>query len=165
MAKIIIGFIGKLEMSVIAQRLFVTNCLLIVTLLTSCNRSNAKEDLNKEMQSVSSWSATAQMVGNAWLKGNLPDKYAQQTLKKTQTELLKNSNNIAKIKSSSNYIHHYQLLLTSEVLKLASQSNQISITIAKHDNSATQLALQQLESEIQNLNQLKIPEESHEKNL
>lgn len=153
-------------MSVIAQRFLVTNCLLVLTLLMSCNRSTTKEDLKTEMQSVSSWSATAQMIGSAWLNGNLPNKYAQKTLKKTQTELLKTRNNIANIKISNKDIKNYKMLLLAEVLQLANHSGKMSETIAKNNHFATQRELQQLRVEIQNLNQLKtIPEASYEKNF
>ena len=58
------------------------NYLLILILLTSCNTKTSAEEITKEMQNVSSWAATAKMVGDAWLRGAVPSKYAKQTLRK-----------------------------------------------------------------------------------
>ncbi|MDF5710338.1 MAG: hypothetical protein PUP90_22380 [Nostoc sp. S4] len=143
------------KISVINQKLFVSNCLLILTFMTSCNSANSKEDLSKEIQSVSSWAATVQMVANAWLKSNVPKKYAQQTLNKAQTEFLSEKKKISQIKPSTNVIQHHQSLILTNVSQLANQTEKMSKTIAQNNHSQVQQELKQLEIEVQKINQLK----------
>lgn len=138
-------------MSVIAQKFVIANSLLLLTLLTACSRSTINEEFKKEQQSVSSWSATAQMVGNAWFKGSLPNQYAQQTLHKTQAELLKAREKILKNQIASNDNQHYQY----HVLQIANQTEEISQAIAQNNRLLVQTEMQKLNKEIDRLNQLK----------
>jgi len=152
-------------MPVINQKLFASNCLFILTLLTSCNQSNNKEDLHQEIQSVSSWAATVQMVGNAWLKGNVPSKYAQQTLNKSQSQLVQEKNKIFQIKPQTNIAHSYQSSLLNNVNQLTSQTGNISQAIDQNNHSLAQQELTKLETQLQKLHQLKTKlEASYEKN-
>ncbi|MBD2448249.1 hypothetical protein H6G76_13950 [Nostoc sp. FACHB-152] len=118
-------------MSVISQKFALINCLLMLTLLIACSRSTSNEDFKKEKRNVSSWSATAQIVGNAWIQGNLPNQYAQQTLHKTQIELLKAREKISKIQLSNNANQPQQLLLIAKILQIANQTEEISQAIAQ----------------------------------
>ncbi|MDQ3819197.1 MAG: hypothetical protein M3362_16185 [Acidobacteriota bacterium] len=47
-------------------------------LLTACTSPSDK--LTKELKTVSSWSATVRMVGEALMGGEVPDAYAKRTL-------------------------------------------------------------------------------------
>ncbi|WP_138502528.1 hypothetical protein [Nostoc sp. PA-18-2419] len=123
--------------------------------MTSCNSANPKEDLSKEVQSVSSWAATAQMVTNAWLKSNVPKKYAQQTLNKAQTEFLSEKKKISQIKSSTNVIQQHQSLIVTNISQLATQTEKMSKAIAQNNHSQVQQQLKVLEIEVQKINQLK----------
>lgn len=60
--------------------------LLVLLALTSCTRSPAAQ-LKSELQTISSWTATARMTGEMWLKGNVPDAYASRTLRTAQESL------------------------------------------------------------------------------
>ncbi|MCP6760623.1 MAG: hypothetical protein NHB32_18190 [Fischerella sp. CENA71] len=156
----------NLKMSVINPTLFVSNCLLMLTLLTSCNSSNNTEDLRKEIQSVSSWAATSQMVGNAWLKGNIPNKYAQKTLNKAQREFLKEQKKISQIQPSTNLIQYYQSLMQTHLSHLANQTEKMSKAIDQNNHSLAQQEIKEIEIEVQKLNQLRtIPEAGYEKNI
>lgn len=71
--------------------------LLLVTLLTACSNKSSKDQLTNELQTITSWSATAQMVGEAWVRGAVPTVYAKQTLLTAQQELQKETNTLAQL--------------------------------------------------------------------
>jgi hypothetical protein len=50
--------------------------ILAITLVGACKPTTPEE----RMDSVKSWLATAQMVGESWLRHSTPDKYSRQTL-------------------------------------------------------------------------------------
>ena len=60
--------------------------LLFLLALTSCTRSPA-DQLKTELQTVTSWTATARMAGEAWLKGTVPHAYAARTLRTAEETL------------------------------------------------------------------------------
>ena len=62
--------------------------------LSACSRSSSHEKLVKSLQTIQSWTATAQMVGETWQQGKVPDAYAEQTLKKSQEEIDREANNL-----------------------------------------------------------------------
>lgn len=132
----------------------VINCLLILTLLASCSSKNSAEDMDKETQSVSSWVATANMVGDAWIRGAVPNKYAEQTLERATEELQKEKNKIDKIKLSKDVSEHNRSLLLAEVLQLANKIEEMSRAVAKKNNSEVQQKLGELAVEKQALNKL-----------
>jgi hypothetical protein len=51
--------------------------VLAITLLGACKPPTPEE----RMDSIKSWLATAEMVGEGWLRHSTPDKYSRQTLK------------------------------------------------------------------------------------
>jgi hypothetical protein len=48
------------------------------------------------MDSIQSWLATAEMVGEAWLRHTTPDKYSRQTLELSRESLLQISSDLLK---------------------------------------------------------------------
>ena len=48
------------------------------------------------MDSIQSWLATAEMVGEAWLRHTTPDKYSRQTLELSRETLLQISSDLLK---------------------------------------------------------------------
>ncbi|QIR35897.1 hypothetical protein HCG51_03405 [Tolypothrix sp. PCC 7910] len=133
--------------------IFLSNCLLTMIWLTSCSNQYAKADLNKEIKNVSSWSATAYMVGDAWIHDNVPDEYAQTTLKKAQEEILKEKASIEKIPKND------KSGILDKVLQLANKTEKISTAIAQKNRTQVQKSLSELAVESQSLKQLKtIPE-------
>ena len=61
--------------------------LLSIALSTACRNRSAADEFQKEMQTVTSWAATAHMVGEAWLRGAVPTRYARRTLQTAQEML------------------------------------------------------------------------------
>lgn len=123
--------------------------------LTSCTSSSSSEEMAKEVQNVSSWSATAHMVGDAWIHGAVPKKYAQKTLKKAQEEILKERDNIVKLQTSQLTIKEHKSVLASKLLLLANKTEKISIAIAKTNRAEVQKSLEELEAESRLLNRLR----------
>ena len=72
-------------MKSLIKNVLLTGLLLI---LTACSRS-PHDKLLEALETIQSWTATAQMVGEAWQQGNVPDQYARQTLIKSQQEISK----------------------------------------------------------------------------
>ncbi|MDZ7962932.1 MAG: hypothetical protein RMY34_34560 [Aulosira sp. DedQUE10] len=121
--------------------------------LTSCSSKSSQEDLTKDIKNVSSWSATAYMVGDAWIHDAVPNKYAQATLKKAQTEILTERDSIVKIPTSDKSV------LLTKVLILADKTEKISTAIAQKNRSEVRKSLAELAVESQALKKLKaIPE-------
>ena len=56
------------------------SCLLVLTLALACCTRSPVDQLKSELQTVTSWTATARMVGEARLKGSVPRAYTAQTL-------------------------------------------------------------------------------------
>ena len=62
--------------------------------LTTCSPS-AHEKRVKSLQTIQSWTATAQRVGEAWQQSTVPDAYAEQTLAKSQAEIARETPNLS----------------------------------------------------------------------
>lgn len=133
----------------------VINCLLILTLLASCSGKTSAEDMDKETQSVFSWIATANMVGNAWIRDVVPNKYAEQTLKKAQEELRKEKDKIDEIKLSKDVTEHDKSVLLAEILQLANKTEEMSKAVAQKNRSLVQQKLGELAAEKQALSKLR----------
>ena len=66
--------------------------VISVVILTACKSPTAAE----QMDSIQSWLATAEMVGEAWLRHTTPDKYSRQTLELSHRTLLQISSALLK---------------------------------------------------------------------
>ncbi|WP_341528074.1 hypothetical protein WKK05_01595 [Nostoc sp. UHCC 0302] len=135
--------------------IFLINHLLVLTLVTSCGGKTPTENMLNEAQNVTSWAATANMVGDAWVRQAVPSTYAQQTLKKAQEELIKESGNIVQIKPSSDTTERYKSVLLADTLQLANTTKQISIAVTQKNRTLVQRQLRELATEARSLNQVK----------
>ncbi|BBD64816.1 hypothetical protein NIES4072_15200 [Nostoc commune NIES-4072] len=109
----------------------IINGLLILTLLASCSGKSSVEDMDKETQNISSWVATENMIGDAWIRNIVPNKYAEQTLKKSTEELRKEKDKIDKIKLSKDVTEHDKSLLLAEVIHLANKTEEMSRAVGE----------------------------------
>ena len=66
--------------------------VISVAIVTACKSPTAAE----QMDSIQSWLATAEMVGEAWLRHTTPDKYSRQTLELSHRTLLQISSALLK---------------------------------------------------------------------
>ncbi|MEH1839434.1 MAG: hypothetical protein V7L20_11825 [Nostoc sp.] len=134
---------------------YVINCLLILTLLASCSGKTSVEDMEKQIQDISSWVATANMIGDAWLRNVVPNKYAEQTLKKATEELRKEKEKIDKIKLSKDVTKHDKSQLLAEVIQFANKVEEMSRYVGQKNRSEVQQKLGELAIEERSLNKLK----------
>jgi hypothetical protein len=66
--------------------------VISVVILAACKSPTSAE----QMDSIQSWLATAEMVGQAWLRHTTPDKYSRQTLELSHETLLQISSDVLK---------------------------------------------------------------------
>jgi hypothetical protein len=66
--------------------------VISVVVAAACKSSTPAE----QMDSIQSWLATAEMVGDAWLRHTTPDRYSRQTLELSQETLLQISRDLLK---------------------------------------------------------------------
>ena len=66
--------------------------VISVVIVTACKSPTPTE----QMDSIQSWLATAEMVGEAWLRHTTPDKYSRQTLELSDETLLQISSALLK---------------------------------------------------------------------
>ena len=71
--------------------------IISVVTVTACKSPTPAE----QMDSFQSWLATAEMVGEAWLRHSTPDKYSRQTLELSQETLLQISRDLLKSRPHS----------------------------------------------------------------
>jgi hypothetical protein len=70
------------------KRLLITS----VAIIAACKSPTPAE----QMDSIQSWLATAEMVGEAWLRHTTPDKYSRETLELSHETLLQISSDLLK---------------------------------------------------------------------
>lgn len=126
-------------MFVFMKQLLLTSLLLI---LTACSRSSAHEKTVKSMKTIESWAATAQMVGETWQQGSLPDAYAQQTLQKSQEEITQEVKGLTDSPS------------LSLLQPLQQTLQQMITTVQQHQKAAIVSCLQQFSHQRQQLDAL-----------
>jgi cob(I)alamin adenosyltransferase len=131
------------------QSLRAKSLLLLLTLLTACSSKSSADDLTKELETVTSWAATAQMVGDAWSQGNVPTVYAQQTLSQAQQKLHQETDTLAQ--SSTSTQRHYVL---EQLQRLESTVGQMSTAVEQKDRVAMSQHLKQLSTQEQTLSTL-----------
>jgi hypothetical protein len=120
--------------------------LFLLTSLTACNQF-ANDEAVKELQTAASWTATVHMTAEAWLQGDIPKPYAQQTLQKAQQELQKEADTLSKVA-------HSQPQGLKQLKQIGQITEQISGAIAQNDRAAIAHQIQQLEIQQQQLDHL-----------
>jgi FlaA1/EpsC-like NDP-sugar epimerase len=121
--------------------------LLLLTLLSACSSKSSTSKLTKELQTVTSWAATAEMTGDAWIRGNVPTVYAKQTLSTTLEKLHKETEKIAQ--SSSDPTQRRTIL--DHLQRLESTVGQMSRAVEQKDRTATTQKLRQLSTQKQTI--------------
>ena len=64
--------------------------VIAIVLLVACKAPTPAQ----QMDSIQSWLATAEMVGQAWLRHTTPDKYSRQTLELSRETVLQLSSDL-----------------------------------------------------------------------
>ncbi len=106
--------------------------------LAACSRSSSHEKLVKSLQTIQSWTSTAQMVGETWQQGTIPDAYAEQTLKKSQEEIAGETKDLTES-------------LQQQTQQIQQTLQQLTVAIERHQKDAIAAPLQQLSTQYQQL--------------
>lgn len=120
---------------------------MLLTLLTACSSKSGADKLTKELQTVTSWAATAEMTGDAWMHGNVSTVYAKQTLSTAQKKLHKQTETL--FKSSSDPTQRRMLL--DRLQRLESTVGQMSRAVEQKDRTAIAQQLRQLSTQKQTI--------------
>ena len=121
--------------------------LLLLLALTCCTRSPA-DQLKTELQTVTSWVATARMAGESWLKGTVPHAYAAHTLRMAEASLQEEAKTIQEQQASGGTTALHAAL-AAQALKLGQSVEQMRAAVERRDGSSLAQLLKQLEAEEQ----------------
>jgi len=136
-------------MSGYRQLLQINGCLLLLTLLAACSSKSSSKDLTKELQTVTSWTATVQMAGDNWLHANVPTVYAKETFSKAHKKLQKETEKLSHLSVSTQrrtILEHLQHL----ELTVGKMSN----AVEQKDHTAMAQQLKQLSTQQQTLTEI-----------
>lgn len=114
--------------------------LLLLTLLNACSSTSSEVDeVTKELKTITSWAATADMTGEAWIRGSVPTAYAKQTLQTAQQEIRKQTTTLNKDASVQN---NKQLL--AQLKSIDQTVGQMSMAVAQENRPVVAQQIQQL---------------------
>jgi flagellar motility protein MotE (MotC chaperone) len=121
--------------------------LLLLAVLTACSSKSEADKLTKELRTVTSWVATAEMTGEAWTQGNVPTPYTKQTLSTAQKKLHKQTEAIAQLSYDPTQLNK----IVEHLQRLESTVNRMSTSVEQQDRSAIAHQLQQLSKQEQTI--------------
>ena len=123
--------------------------LLLLLALTCCSRTPS-DQLKTELQTVTSWTATARMVGETWLRGAVPHAYAKHTLLMAETSLQEATKALEQerqqLPEGASALH---ASIVNQSRSTEQLINQMRVTIEKRDGEALFQLLKQLERDEQ----------------
>lgn len=123
--------------------------LLLLTILGGCSSKSSSDELNKELQTVQSWAATAHLVGDTWLRGDVPTAYAKRTLSTTQKELQNELNNLSQKAPPQS-----RSTLIAQLQRLQGTVQEMSKAVELKNSTAMKQQIQELSTEEQALGKL-----------
>lgn len=129
------------------MRLYLLWELLLLSALTAC--SSQHENLAQELKTVSSWTATAQFVGESWLQKTVPTAYATETLEATESELHQEMEKIAAAASSQSQTQSLEQLrqiesIVNRMVNAIKQEDTGAMAQMTHDLASRQQAIHKL---------------------
>ena len=128
------------------ERIRSVSLLLLVTILSACSSKSSSDELAKELQTVKSWTATAHLVGDTWIRGDVPTAYAKRTLSKTQEELQNEVEILSQKAPAQN-----RTTLVVQLQHLQETVQQMSKAVEQKDAKAMQWQIQQLSAQEQSI--------------
>lgn len=123
-------------------------CSLSLLLLAfNCCTRTPLDQLKTELQTITSWTATARMVGEEWLKGAVPNAYAAHTLQTAKESLAEAIRTLSE--QSPEGTAELQTSLLGQARSLERLVEQMRAAIENRDGSTLSQLLKQLEGEEQ----------------
>ncbi|HEY9672163.1 MAG TPA: hypothetical protein V6D11_12005 [Waterburya sp.] len=123
--------------------------LLVLTILSACSSKSSADEVTKELQSVKSWAATAHLVGDSWIRKDVPTAYAKQTLSKAQQELQKEQDNLSQKAPPQS-----RAMFIAQVQHLQATVAHMSEAVEEKNSQAMSQELQQLSAQEQSVSTL-----------
>jgi hypothetical protein len=127
-----------------------SSLLLLLNLLTACSSQSSTDKLAKELQTVKSWTATAHMVADAQIHGDVPTVYAKHTLEKAQEELKHETDTLSKLSIAPSQ----RRTVLEQLKRLEDTLGQMSKAVEQKDPQAMIQQIQQLSTQEQTINML-----------
>jgi len=124
--------------------------VLLVAILTACNSQSSSINAKKELQTIDSWTATAHLLADEWLRGAVPNIYAQQTLQKVEKNLQQEADTLTK----GNLVRKYPNLPT-QLQQLQQSVHFLSAAIAQANRATVTQKVQQLSTQEQEFHRLR----------
>jgi hypothetical protein len=124
---------------------------LLLLAFTCCTRTPSAQ-LKAELQTITSWTATARMVGEAWLKGAVPNAYAAHTLQTAKESLSEAIRTLSE--QSSEGVAELQTSLMGQARSIGQLVEQMRVAVENRDGNALSQLLKQLEGEEQTIKAL-----------
>jgi hypothetical protein len=126
--------------------------LTLFLLFFSCCSQSTADQLKTELQTIASWTATARMAGEAWLKGDVPNAYAAHTLRAAEASISEEIKTLQEQKLDG--VAELQASLMSRAQSVQPLIGQMRAAVEKRDGSALSPLLKQLEGEEQTIKAL-----------
>lgn len=123
--------------------------LLLLATVTACSHKPSAAQLAKELETAASWTATAHMVGEEWLKASIPTAYTKQTLQTTQEEFRKEVETIAKVAPAQD-----RSTVQKQLQGIEQTLGEITKAVEQSDRPMLTQHLQQLSTQEQALDRL-----------
>lgn len=108
--------------------------------------ASPQSSINKPLQTVFSWAATARAAGDAWVRAQVPDAYAKQTLEAAAKSLGEENAALGTIAASPQ-----RDALANRIQNLTPLLQQMQQAIEQNDRAAVRAQLATLETEQQGL--------------
>ena len=124
---------------------------LLFLVFNGCTRTPS-DQLKTELQTITSWTATARMVGEEWLKGAVPNAYAAHTLQTAGESLSEAIRTLEE--QSPEGAAELRTPLIGQARSLEQLVEQMRADIENRDGNALSQLLKQLEGEEQSIKAL-----------
>jgi len=121
--------------------------MLPIITLAACGQS-PDEQLQSEIKTVSSWTATAQMAGEAWAEGDVPDAYARRTLETAQENLQETAETL---KTTEEIPANQKSQAEEQINSLRQTLNRMQAAVESDDKQSLAQSLDQLNEQKQAL--------------
>lgn len=126
--------------------------LSLLLIFFNCCTPSPSDQLKTELQTITSWTATARMVGEAWLKGAVPNAYAAHTLQTAGESLSEAIRTLQE--QSPEGVAELRTSLVGQARSLEQLVEQMRADIENRDRNALSQLLKQLEGEEQTIKAL-----------
>lgn len=123
--------------------------LLLLSTVAACSPKQKASELTKELKTVTSWAATAHMVGDSWLRDTVPTAYAKQTLQRTQKELQKETSSLEKVAPARD-----RTKVLEQLQRLGYTVREMTVAVERKDRYIMTQQIQQLSTQEQAFNVL-----------